>query len=423
MKTFVTSNGDEMNILLNANGSPAYWPNLYATQKLRNTRRSPRTIYNILRPIGMATDWMASQARDFSERMIHEDPLLFEETSILADFLALSIRAQKDWLKVEPARTGSSPRPNVSNSLEKVRTSHKVMTESPREHLSAAAAAANIRGVAGYLDWIYTLRKHPNRLANFDPERQILAKEGLDHFRKQTPRVKASGDDDESLWAMEFHHCLIIESIVLPGSEENPWADAFVKDRNYLIWRLFLETGARRGEIHNIKVSDFDLSKYRVTLRVSKTIPRTVPYKPKTSALVHEYIERHWRHLPKTARRAGYLFTSRDGDRLSLRSINLLFQTLRSVAPDIPNWVTPHTMRRTWNERFSEMIDAQTGDDKSTEEQERKIRNRLMGWTPQSKMAEKYLRRHTRRKADEISEKMFQDVEIVGDKIGDTNGA
>ena len=150
-----------------------------------------------------------------------------------------------------------------------------------------------------------------------------------------------------------FHHCQIIKSIVLPRSEQNPWEHPFIRDRNYLTWRLFLETGGRRGEIHNTKVSDFDLSKYRVTLRVSKTIPRTVGYKPTTSALVHEYIERHWQHLPKWARKEGYLLTSRHGDRLSERSINLIFETIRNASSGYPNWLTPHTMRRTWNERFS----------------------------------------------------------------------
>jgi integrase len=275
------------------------------------------------------------------------------------------------------------------------------------------------------LEWIYGLRKHPKRIVDFDPERQIFAKEGLDQFRKRIPRVKGASDDDETLWALESSHCQVIESIVLPRSEQNPWKSPFIRDRNYLIWRLFLETGGRRGEIHNIKVSDFDLSKYRVTLRVSKTIPRTVPYSRATSALVHEYITANWQHLPIKARRAGYLITSQDGGRLSDRSINLIFETIRKASPDIPEWLTPHTMRRTWNEKLSQKIDAQTGDGKWTEEQECKVRNRLMGWSIHSNMAGKYLRRHTRRKADEISEKLFEASEAISNpkqEIGHVDG-
>jgi len=202
VKTFVASTGEEMNVLLYSNGSPAYWPNLYSTEKLRNAGLSPKTILSILRSIGMAMDWMAPSGADFSERMVHGDPLLFDEANNLADFLALSVGSQNDWLKVERASagTGSSPRAAVIR-LEKVRPSHKAMAKDPREHLNAATAATNMRSVAGYLEWIYALRKHPNRIADFDPDRQIFAKEGLDQFRKQIPRVKGTSDDDETLWA------------------------------------------------------------------------------------------------------------------------------------------------------------------------------------------------------------------------------
>lgn len=414
VKVFTASTGEEMAILLIDDGSPAFWPNLYAVWKLRSAGLSPKTISSTLRSIGMATDWMAPRGVSFSDRLMHGIPLLFDEATNLADFLTLSARSQKDWLKRVRDTAGSSNLQKIAAPrLEKVRPSHKATAEDPTIYLNAATAATNMRNVANYAEWLYTLRTHPNYATDFDSDRQTLAIDGLNYFRQQIPRVKATSDDDETLWALTVQHCQIIEAVVLPRSDQNPWRHPFIRDRNYLVWRMFLETGGRRGEIHNAKIGDFDLSKYRVTLRISKTIPRTVGYKPATSALVHEFIEQHWQHLPKSARKAGYLITSRDGDHLSARSINLIFEAIRAASPDIPKWMTPHTMRRTWNEHLSQMIDAQTGDDKWTEEQEQKVRNRLMGWSEGSKTAAKYLRRHTRRKADEISQKLFEGVEII----------
>mgnify|MGYP000126634948 CR=1 FL=1 len=43
VKTFVAATGEEMNVMLNSDGSPSYWPNLYSTQKLRNAGLSPKS--------------------------------------------------------------------------------------------------------------------------------------------------------------------------------------------------------------------------------------------------------------------------------------------------------------------------------------------------------------------------------------------
>lgn len=101
------------------------------------------------------------------------------------------------------------------------------------------------------------------------------------------------------------------------------------------------------------------------------------------------------------------------GDQLSERRINQIFEEIRESHPEIPDWLTPHTLRRTWNEILSRRIDVMTGDDRWSEETERRVRNRLMGWSESSQMAGKYLRRHTKRKADEISQTLFEGVETV----------
>ena len=134
IKAFAASTGEETSVLLNADGSPAFWPNLYATWKLRKAGLSPKTIRGVLRSIGLATDWMAPRGVDFSERMVHRDPLLFDEAAHLADFLALSVRSQSYWLNAERVSGGQGNSSRAAmNRLEKVRPSHKAMAEDPKE--------------------------------------------------------------------------------------------------------------------------------------------------------------------------------------------------------------------------------------------------------------------------------------------------
>lgn len=59
-------------------------------------------------------------------------------------------------------------------------------------------------------------------------------------------------------------------------------------------------------------------------------------------------------------------------------------------------------MRRTWNDRFSEMID--NNPNKISSEQEQQMRNRLMGWSDNSREAIRYAKRHIRKSADSHAE-------------------
>ena len=61
----------------------------------------------------------------------------------------------------------------------------------------------------------------------------------------------------------------------------------------------------------------------------------------------------------------------------------------------------PYLMRHTWNDRFSAALDRKaTRGDRTAEATEERIRNFLMGWSPQSRMAPLYTRRHVERAAE-----------------------
>ncbi|TIW03432.1 MAG: hypothetical protein E5V74_09140 [Mesorhizobium sp.] len=90
--------------------------------------------------------------------------------------------------------------------------------------------------------------------------------------------------------------------------------------------------------------------------------------------------------------------------------MNRIFERIRAMLPDAPDYLTPHTMRRTWNDRFSELVDQQPPDKRMDPEQEIRIRNKLQGWSPQSEMGAQYARRHIRKRADDLAERLANNI-------------
>jgi integrase len=82
-----------------------------------------------------------------------------------------------------------------------------------------------------------------------------------------------------------------------------------------------------------------------------------------------------------------------------LSALNKVFVVLRRKCPDLPDDLSPHVIRHTWNDHFSEIMDRR----RVSEETEKKMRSRLMGWSETSGTAAAYTRRHVQRKAREAS--------------------
>ena len=174
---------------------------------------------------------------------------------------------------------------------------------------------------------------------------------------------------------------------------------------------MYKDTGARRSEVRNAHADDIAYANRRFWIRKSKTTPRETVIGEITAEAFDHFMTEHWSTLPKEARRRGYLFTDEGGKHLSARAFNRIFESARAVNPAIPDFTTPHTMRRTWNDNFSRTIDSLPSDRKPPEEREIQMRNRLQGWSPNSKMGALYARRHTRRAADELAESLINNLD------------
>ncbi|MDO9710753.1 tyrosine-type recombinase/integrase [Paracraurococcus lichenis] len=280
-----------------------------------------------------------------------------------------------------------------------------------------AETATRIRWVASYIEWHLGLRLGSLERRQRESENlQELGKAVVTRLRQRAPRVSREGEDEPTLEGVDREILQRIEQAMLPGAEQNPFTPGFVQLRNYLLWRLLLDTGARRAEVREAKADHIKYSIRRFEIHTSKTFSRTVPINLKTADAFDTFIEEYWAHLSREARRRGFLFTDEKGRHLSLRAINRVFERVRVKIPGVPNFLAPHTVRRSWNDQFSATIDSLPPDKRPSVAEEVRMRNRLQGWAGDSTMGGRYAKRHTRRKADNIAETLAANLMLDAGK-------
>lgn len=277
-------------------------------------------------------------------------------------------------------------------------------------NISAVEGANRIRCIANYLEFHLTRRLGSlTRLSNEGGPLKQVGESVIARLRALTPR-EGTANEDESLEGLSEDVVEIAERAFHPDSDLNPFSSVFIKQRNYLIWRLLLETGMRRGELRHIKIEDVDYSHHQVKIMVSKTIRRTVPTSTLFSAIFHSFITQHLSRIPAKQRSHNYLLTTAKGKHLSLDAINLIFREIRRKVHGLPKFIAPHALRRTWNDRLSAKIDAQPESSRMPPEQELQVRNRLQGWKKNSLMGGRYSKRHIRLQADKIGEELANEI-------------
>lgn len=306
-------------------------------------------------------------------------------------------------------------------NIEKLRLRATVKAK-PRPPVSGGTHAFRLRTARAYLKFVsdYARACLPEeQAAILDSETE----QGLDALQAQVPRVSGRSKVGARKGLTEDHEALLLE-VIDPNSPMNPWSTPFVRARNQMIVITLLAGGMRKGEMLGLKVQDLlaHNAKLQILRRAddpedsrtyqpnTKTADREVPLAPKICRALEEFIRTHRRSI-KAARRIPQIFTSDEGDALSLSSANQIFVAIRRACPELPRDLTAHVLRHTWNDRFSELAD-KTG--MSPVEEER-ARAEHQGWVDGSPMVATYTRRHTERKgravALSIQEKLEKSID------------
>lgn len=416
VKTLVLTSGERLPVLIAlATGAPLFEPSVYVLSEIRATNRASNTIDQVLRSIMVLHLFLDSSGIDL-ERRIRQGAVF--RLSELDELVRHCRRPVVDQLKCNSIPTS---RQSVRRSgAESVRLVQRQVA--PAE-VAGHTAANRVRVIRDYLDWF--VRYHMARFHSAATEGERLwyewtsCKEALN---ARLPRHKGRNTvgQREGLQPEVVEKLLNVTS---PTSPENPWKGKGTCIRNALLVRWFYELGLRRGEVLNVKISDINFQSEELTVvrraddpedprkdqPLVKTRDRKIPLSPDLCKLTREYIT-NTRRATEGARRHPFLFIAMGtGAPLSLSAVNAIFAELRNAFNGEFDAITPHVLRHTWNDRFSDMMDTL----KVSEAEEERMRSFLMGWAPTSKTSVNYTRRHIRLKAQQVSLAM-QSKQIEG---------
>lgn len=136
------------------------------------------------------------------------------------------------------------------------------------------------------------------------------------------------------------------------------------KARDMAILSLLLDTGMRVSELVGINISDINFEKHSISIIRKGGNQQYVYFSDNVGFVLNDYINNRYLYKPTDDEEA--LFLSRNGERISERSIQRLVKKYAASAlPDKTDKITPHKLRSTF---ATDMLRA-TGDIKLVAEQ------------------------------------------------------
>lgn len=396
------SSGERFPVLLDQSGVPVALPTLFAVTELRMRNLASNSIANALRSLQLFVTFLEHQRIDLSVRFSAGEVFKLHEIESLVD----ACRRPLALLAVGE-RGGAKPRASNVRRLESARSR---LRNDVAPTVSPAVTATRLQCVRDYVRWL--AESHLDRHGTSATQRREL-RAAVDAFADALGARMPSVRGSEIREGLAPAHRQKLQDVTRPKSPENPWADDHAQRRNALIIDWLYDLGLRRGELLSVRCSDVDFRRGVVLISrrpddpadprryqpVVKTRGRELPLSAATLDATRQYII-DVRGALAGARRHEYLFvTTGSGAPLSMPALAKIFRVLRSRIPELPENLSPHVLRHTWNDRFSEEMDQKD----VSEETEKKARSYLMGWSETSGAAGTYTRRHVREHAKRAS--------------------
>ncbi|MDO8208353.1 MAG: site-specific integrase [Gallionella sp.] len=384
-------------------------PTIFSLSEVRSRNRASNTIDSYLRSVMVFLLFLELRKINLEDRLGEGQLLSLGEIEELVGVCRLPLEKIHSMLDEAPCLSQQSASSVVS--LEKLRMKSAGL---PEVEIDPGSAATRLRNIRDYLTWLAIARMSKHGI---DASLRITLESSTQYtshaIDARLPSASYKSGELDQREGLEPEVVERILKVIDPHSSDNPWTDEHSRCRNALIIEWLLCFGLRRGELLNVRIGDIKFRDGTVTVvrRADnpndprrnqpkvKTKGREIPISSGLLDKSNAYIMNQ-RSAIRGARKHDFLFIASDtGAPLSIPSLNKIFNVLRKKCPDIPSHVFPHIFRHTWNDRFSEEMDA----NKVGEEAEKKARSYLMGWSETSGTAATYTRRHIRKKAREAS--------------------
>lgn len=407
-KRVMFRNEERHSVLQVVNGLPVHEVTLYLG-KYRTKGRAPNSIHSVCRCLALLYRHLDAAKINLLARL-NEGNFL---TSTELDRLAADVQYRMDDLDEASESQSNCNVIYIAKIAFRRRSTDEVVAP-----VHVSTQASRLRYISDFLQFF---SRYVGVTLESSKRRQLEAETtfGLTAFKAHIPTVSNRAKLNARVGlSLEEQNRLL--DVIHPDSPRNPWARHYTRLRNWLFVLVLLASGMRRGELLGLQIGDLSstVPKLRIIRRAdegndprliqpgTKTNDREIELAPAIMRALWSYINNERRSI-KAARKVSQVFVSDEGAPLSNASIDKLFLQIRQACPDLPDELSSHVMRHTWNERFSEEAEA-LGLSESVEE---KARNTQQGWSDNSKMGVTYTRRHTAKKGREVSLKLQEQLD------------
>ncbi len=377
----VFSSGERFPVLLHRSTyQPVILPTRYVIDERRETKQSG-TIERDVRVLGWLFEWADQRQIDLEARLREGHSLTTAEISSFCQYLRV---CRTDTIVVS-INEGGNEEVNV---------------------LSPSTFNAYTGVIENFLLWAAYQFPSATSAKEIKYSIEIIKERLMRAFRSN--RV---GGESPNRRGLSEEEVIELRKVIKLGTQQNPFRRP-VQFRNYVIIKLLLATGIRRGELLKLKLShlpqgpkttltierspDDKLDSRRIEPQV-KTRERNIPVLKPLSIDLWTYVQKH-----RKGGKHPYVFTnSRNGAPLTSVGLNWIFDVLvKKCFPSLKGRLHPHIMRHTFNDGIMMQAIALGWSD----DQRRKTQTYLNGWNEGSNMTEVYSRRIIEMKAMEVAE-------------------
>lgn len=389
VKTFVMDSGERYCLVTDrSSGLPVYYPTLFLTTQIRSKGDAFSTMLAAASNLTMLLRFLDSRDIDLEKRFLNKDFFKLHELDDLRDF----------------AQCKQGKRPLIASSTPWLKDAMIDTVHNGTQH-------SRLTTFSNYLHW-YAM--HILKTTELEVVEQLNTMAQQIKKRRPSKKLRNSELQDRSLSDVQLE---LLFEVIRPGSKLNPFS-IDVQRRNRLMILLLFYLGIRGGELLNIRIQDIDFSTNRVRIvrraderadsrtnePNTKTRERILPLAESLVQKLHSYIIQDRRKV-RNAKKNDYLFVTYKsgptvGNPISKAGYHKIFSVVRTVSPQLYA-ATGHSLRHTWNRKFSEKMDAM--DEKVGEERQEQLRSYLMGWRDGSGTSATYNKRFIRQKGFEAA--------------------
>lgn len=377
-------------------GLPLFYPNLFITTQTRNRSLSYSSMESTLSGISVLLRYMEERGEKIENRFQRAELFKEHELDAIRDFCQIKFHSQTK---------------EDSNGIFTISELREF-----DEKVSSQTEYVRLTVIAQYTKWL------AEQFVGSSKDRLTILQIGkMEKELKARRPVKKNRNMERDEKGLDEDQIALVFELFRPDSELNPFADESVRIRNRLIFLMLYHLGLRGGELLNIRIRDIDFGKNQLVVvrradekddprtnqPLVKTLDRRLPMKDTLVKEIHHYILNGRKNIPNSTKN-DFLFVTHksgptQGQPLSKSGYKKVIEVVRTASPALFN-LTGHQLRHSWNEAFSNQMDAMN--EPPSQEQQEKMRSYLMGWKEGSGTATHYNKRFVRKKANEAALKL-----------------